>query len=101
MKRATMNNLEQSWRKLTRAARQALPRETPSAPYGFAHRVVARWLGEPADNSLEVWAFLAGRVLVGAAIIMAGVVALNYSQLAGTWNLLNDSGPLLETVLSL
>ena len=96
-----MSTPEQTWQKLARAARLAPARELPSAPPGFATRVAARGLDEPADNGLELWAFFAGRVLVGAAIIMAGVLALNYTELAGTWNLLSSSAPLLETMLGL
>lgn len=96
-----MSTPEQSWQRLARAARRAPAREVPSAPFGFANCVAARWLAEPNDNGLELWAFFAGRVLVGAAIVVAGVVALNYTELAGTWTVLSDSAPLLETMLDL
>lgn len=96
-----MNQLETVWQRLLTAARRAPRPEAPAAPIGFANRVAARWLaGDEAEN-LELWLCFARRTLVGAAVILAGVLALNYAMFEGTWTALDGSAPLFELVLGL
>jgi hypothetical protein len=62
---------------------------------------VANWAASADAESLETWAFFARRMLVGAALILAGVLALNYATFEGTWTALDGSAPLFELVLGL
>lgn len=91
-----MNKMDEVWQRLVRAARRPPAAALPTAPHGFAARVVARWLGQEPGREIDLWVMLARQVLTGAVIVMAGVVAIKYSELATTWSFLTGSGPLLE-----
>jgi hypothetical protein len=96
-----MNSLQQVWRRLAKASRQATPELPSAAPYGFATRVAARWLAEQPEPRLELWIYYARQVMVGAAIVMVGVLALNYESLHGAWDALASTAPMVEIMFSL
>ncbi|MGB8169404.1 MAG: hypothetical protein WCF18_18035 [Chthoniobacteraceae bacterium] len=71
-----MNEFERRW-KLAAAAQRDLGDPTPTAPFGFATRVVARWQGTPAPSLAALWQRLAWRVLGGVAMALAAMLAID------------------------
>ncbi len=78
-----MNDIEQVWTHLVRAARQVQMPTVIEIPPGFATRVAAKWKTIP--NMPSSWEFLSIRALVFAFLLMVGSIVANY-------NIINNNG---------
>jgi hypothetical protein len=96
-----MSDSDKIWQRLVKAARQAPATPPAEIPLGFATRIAARWAAGAGANGGEVWLWFSGRALLYAALVMAGILALNYPGLSGAWEDLNSAGPVMETLLML
>lgn len=75
-----MNEFNHRWQEGSAAARQAPPAGMPSAPPGFATRVVARWRTgrETAPPLLFWWDLMSRRALACLAVALVITVAVSW-----------------------
>jgi hypothetical protein len=73
-----MNDFDNKWQRLVALARQAPDPRDDAAPLGFATRVAARALAEPASPWL-IFEKLTLRGLAVAAALMVAALALNFA----------------------
>jgi len=74
-----MNDHNETWNRLARAARRAPAEQPAEAPFGFSHRVVARWLAAGPQPRLSPWELLAVRSLGLAALVMLVSLAASFN----------------------
>lgn len=91
-----MNNMQATWERLTAGAKKALVMSPATPPHGFATRVVSRWRATAAESEVAIWNYFARRVLIGAAVVMTGVLAIQYTILVGDWETLSGASALFE-----
>ena len=91
-----MKDFDARWQRLVAAARQAPVAEDVAAPYGFATRIAARALGEPARPALlAVFGRFSVRALWVAGVLVLASMAANYLAFAGNED---DEQSLLDPV---
>lgn len=73
-----MNPPEKAWQRLAAAARRAPPDAPATVPYGFATRVAAQALAQPAPAGLSLERLALRALGVACLAAMLGVAA-NYS----------------------
>jgi hypothetical protein len=76
-----MNTPENAWQRLAAAARRAPPDAPATVPFGFATRVAAQALAQPAPAGLSLERLALRAVGVACLAAVLGVAA-NYSVLA-------------------
>ncbi|MBI2516750.1 MAG: hypothetical protein HYV95_07510 [Opitutae bacterium] len=74
-----MKHPDQSWQRLTAAARSARDERAAAAPYGFATRVATLAMTLPAANPFALFDRIARRSLFAAAAFSLAAVAFGYS----------------------
>ena len=82
-----MSDLQTSWQKLARLARQTPEPAETVAPFGFATRVAARWAsGEsPVASTWDVLELFSLRSLVVAGALMVAVGFASYDVATPGW----------------
>jgi hypothetical protein len=96
-----MNTMDKTWQRTVEAARRAAPAAPLEAPFGFPQRVVARWLAAPEESLADIWARVASRVMLGAALVMVATVAVNFPMLSLAWESWSETGPIMEILVAL
>lgn len=99
-----MSEFEKRWETGAEAARNALPKQDDTIPFGFATRVVAQWQAErkSATPRLLLWDILSRRALAGLAIALVITAVLIWpteGQSGLTQPALEDAVP--ESIFSL
>lgn len=78
-----MNHPDQTWARLTAAARAARDERDTAAPCGFATRVAALAMTLPAASPFALFERIAKRGLIAAAAFSVAAVVFGYSAWTG------------------
>lgn len=80
-----MNRAGEIWQRLARAAGQAGGATPVTAPHGFAHRVIARWLATEKPSVVCLWEWLCLRTSAVACAVMLATLFLNFDAVSLDW----------------
>ena len=76
-----MNNENDRWERLVKAAHRAPAETSAEPPFGFATRVAARWASGEQVAITAPWERLALRTLAFAAVLMVASLTVNFDLL--------------------
>lgn len=89
------------WKQLTAAARRAPRAPLPDAPFGFSARVAALGLAAPQEDDADLWLVFGRRAILGATLVMAGLLAFHYQDLTGIWQAWDGAEPIFDIMNTL